>query len=96
MKYTCDLGHTNLWSSSETFQQKKKKVAKINITLAGYLFLCGLQFKVFKVNKLCNIIQLRSHFDIMRCENARRSRSEHRYTIIIILVSKLIYFGMVG
>ena len=87
MKYTCALGHINLWSSCETFQHKKKKVAKINITLAGYLFLCGLQFKVFKVNKLCNIIQIRSFLDIMRCENARRPRSEHRYTIVLIVVS---------
>jgi len=52
VKYTCDLGHTNVWSSSETFQHKKRRVAKINITLAGYLFLCGLQFKVFK--ELCD------------------------------------------
>ena len=49
MKYTCDIGHTNLWTSGPKITHKKKRVAKINITLAGYIFLGGLQFKVFKV-----------------------------------------------
>ena len=49
VKYTCVIGHTNLWSSSEKFAHKRRPTYKINLTVAGYLFLCGLQFKVFKV-----------------------------------------------
>ena len=47
--YVCETGHRNFWCSSPKINQKKRKVARINIEMAGYLFLSGMQFKVFKV-----------------------------------------------
>ena len=49
VSYVCEVGHRNSWCSSPKINQKKRKVARINIELSGYLFLSGIQFKVFKV-----------------------------------------------
>ena len=48
VKYTCTLGHENLWSNCKHSRYKNRKIATINITIAGYLFMSGMQFKVFK------------------------------------------------
>ena len=50
VKYRCDHGHTNYWSSSERIIFKQRKISKINIIQIVYIFLGGLQFQVFKVN----------------------------------------------
>ena len=46
--YTCSYGHKNMWCNSSKSRFKKKQISTINITVAGYLFMSGLQFKVFK------------------------------------------------
>ena len=48
IKFYCEAGHVNSWSSSPKIKYKEKSVPKINITAAGYLFLSGMQYKVFK------------------------------------------------
>ena len=50
VRYTCTLGHENLWGNSRKSRYKKstRRIPTINITLAGYLFMSGIPFKVFK------------------------------------------------
>ena len=50
VKYRCDRGHDNYWSSSERVIFQQRKISKINIVQIVYIFLGGLQFQVFKVN----------------------------------------------
>ena len=54
VKLLCNSGHTNSWSSGEGIHHKKRIVSKVNIKLMVYLFLSGLQFKVFKVGFFSN------------------------------------------